>query len=450
MSILSNRPALKNLVVLACFVVCFAQVARSATPVKGAEPQDEKSVNATEPQSEKFTKKGWSIAPLPAVSYDSDLGWQLGAMIEVYNFGDGSLYPEYKHKFMAEACYFTKGSGIYHIFYDSKYLIKGLRVTASASYIPNTMMSFYGFNGYTSPYSSSIVDDNPSFYAIERNLFRTMVDIQGSILNNFRWAAGIAFQHYDTGAVDVKKYRDNPSLYKKYVSAGIINADEARGGSHIELKLGAVYDTRDNEPDPRRGLYADAVLYGSPDIINGRGYHYMKLGASFRHFVPLVKDKLTFAYRLSYQGTIAGRTPFYVQQNYNTLFLRQINSDILGGAISLRGVLYNRVVADGMAWANVEVRFRPVHFKLLKQEWYIAFNPFFDAGMAVQPYRLDDMKASADEQIYDGDHESVHMSAGIGGKLVMNNNFVLSIEYGIPFDKRDGNGGLYLNLNFIF
>lgn len=137
-----------------------------------------------------------------------------------------------------------------------------------------------------------------------------------------------------------------------------------------------VYDTRDNEPDPSCGLYADLLLYGSPDIIDRRGYHYLKAAVSFRHYLPLIRGKLVFAYRLCWQGTIAGRAPFYVQQNYATLFLKQINSDILGGAISLRGILYNRVVGDGMAWANAELRLRLFDFRLFGQEWYITTNPF--------------------------------------------------------------------------
>ena len=138
-------------------------------------------------------------------------------------------------------------------------------------------------------------------------------------------------------------------------ATGIIYDDESGGGSHIELRAGVVYDTRDNEPDPSCGLYADLLLYGSPDIIDRRGYHYLKAAVSFRHYLPLIRGKLVFAYRLCWQGTVAGRAPFYVQQNYATLFLKQINSDILGGAISLRGILYNRVVGDGMAWANAGI-----------------------------------------------------------------------------------------------
>lgn len=293
-----------------------------------------------------YRKTGFSFTPIPALSYSSDLGFQLGAILDAYWFGDGSTYPKYRHKLTAEACYYTKGSGIYYLFYDSEYLIRGLRFTASASYLPNTMMAFYGFNGYPAPF---LRDKNAGFYAVDRNLLRIMGDLQGPIAGHLGWAAGAAFFHYATGRTRVEKYAGETTLYDLYRRYGIIYDDESGGGSHIELRAGVVYDTRDNEPDPSCGLYADLLLYGSPDIIDRRGYHYLKAAVSFRHYLPLIRGKLVFAYRLCWQGTVAGRAPFYVQQNYATLFLKQINSDILGGAISLRGILYNRVVGDGMA-----------------------------------------------------------------------------------------------------
>jgi hypothetical protein len=42
------------------------------------------------------------------------------------------------------------------------------------------------------------------------------------------------------------------------------------------------------------------------------------------------------------------------------------------------------------------------------------------------------------------------MSAGLGIKLVMNRNFVVSVEWGKPFDSQDGPNGMNVGLNYIF
>ena len=84
-------------------------------------------------QKKEQVKTGWNFGPLPAVSYNSDLGFQYGALCDIFYFGDGSTYPTYLHKFNVELSHYTKGETIAHMFYDSKYLLPGLRVTAALS-----------------------------------------------------------------------------------------------------------------------------------------------------------------------------------------------------------------------------------------------------------------------------------------------------------------------------
>ena len=50
-------------------------------------------------QNKENIKTGWNFGPLPAVSYNSDLGFQYGALCDIFYFGNGSTYPTYLHKF---------------------------------------------------------------------------------------------------------------------------------------------------------------------------------------------------------------------------------------------------------------------------------------------------------------------------------------------------------------
>ena len=61
---------------------------------------------------EEVTKTGWNFGALPTITFDSDLGFQYGALIDLVNYGDGSRYPNYDHHFYFEVSRFTKGSGI--------------------------------------------------------------------------------------------------------------------------------------------------------------------------------------------------------------------------------------------------------------------------------------------------------------------------------------------------
>lgn len=428
--------------------IAVATVYRSAAQEPASQTAMHDNTTATIDKGK--VKRGWNFGPLPAVGYNSDLGFQFGALCDIFYYGNGDTFPEYLHKFNVEASWYTKGSGVFHLFYDSKHLIPGTRFTFAATYMPNKMMSFYGFNGYASPYSARTAAANASYYAIDRNLLRILADFQGRITDRIGWAAGVSFWDYRIGAVRLEKYEGRPSLYREYVDHGVIRQQEAKGGALAEFKLGIVYDTRNHEPAPDHGIWAELIAYGSPDIFNRTGNSYLKISASFRHYISLIRNRLVLAYRIAYQGTVAGRPPFYVQQAITTLYLRQVNSEGLGSINTLRGLLYNRIVGDGYAWANVELRLRLFDFRLFGQEWYLGINPFFDAGCITQSYRLAEMKASGSAAIYSGEADGLHMSAGIGVKAVMNRNFIVSVEWGKPFDRRDGPCGMNIGLNYIF
>ncbi|HQL46734.1 MAG TPA: hypothetical protein PLI85_09035, partial [Bacteroidales bacterium] len=57
------------------------------------------------------------------------------------------------------------------------------------------------------------------------------------------------------------------------------------------------------------------------------------------------------------------------------------------------------------------------------------------------------------EQIGDyltGDKDTPHVTAGIGLKLVMNENFVMSADIGKALKEQDGNMEFYIGLNYLF
>lgn len=400
-------------------------------------------------QSKEKVKTGWNFGPLPAVSYNSDLGFQYGALCDVFYFGDGSTYPTYLHKFNVELSHYTKGETIAHIFYDSKYLLPGLRMTAALSYLESAMSPFYGFNGYASPLNTDLTK-NSSYYYMNRTMLRGIADVQGNIFDKLAWMAGLTFWKVTTGDVRLDKYKDELSLYEKYVESGLIGDNEI-SGTHIEFKGGLVYDTRDMEAAPTKGYCAEVVASLSPALF-GDADAYGRIMASWRQFFPILKDNLVLGYRLNYQQTF-GKAPFYLQQTITPLYLGQIKNEGLGGKNSVRGILQNRILANGYAWANIEARIKIARFSFINQNWYVAINPFIDMGIITEDRKFEEQSNKDNEHLglYSGKgYDDIHASAGMGLKLVMNHNFIISVEYGKPFDKRDGKGSLNIGTNYIF
>lgn len=397
-------------------------------------------------------KKSWSFSPIPTISYNTDLGLQLGALCDIYRYDQQHQSPYYKEKIYIDFGWATKGSGYVHTYFDSPELAKSLRMTAAATYRMSSLYPFYGFNGLTSPLTPEMdrnKESRTAYYNMGLNMLRIMLTFQGKIYGSLKWLAGTNFWDFRVKDIPGKDYDYNNTLLKKYIEKGIIDKEEAAGGSHLEFRAGLSYDTRDHEAAPGKGIWAEAYIYGSKGFFAG-GYDYIKAALHFRHYFPIWKNRLTGAYHLAYQSTLAGEAPFYMQQEIATVLLKQPETDGLGGRNTVRGMLLNRMVGSGYAWGNFELRCLLYSFNLFSKFWQIGCNPFFDMGGVVQTYRLDRMKNSSEPLIYGGASEKPHLSAGAGLKLSMDYNFILSAEFAKPFSRQDGLYGLNIGLNYIF
>lgn len=461
-------------------------------------------------QKKEITKTGINFGPLPVVGYNSNLGWHYGALTDIYWYGDGSKYPEYVWKINVEASWYSKGNSTYHAFFDSKYLIPGIRMSFDLSYFGSKTSSFYGFNGGSSLYVNaldqitgeknkkySFSELGQGFYLMKRDILRGMAVFQGKFgQSNWGWLAGLTYLNIKTGHAENKdlagydKKAGLPatdlSLYDLYVKHGLIPQAEALGGQHLEAKVGVVYDTRDHENNPSKGTNLEVCLYGSPDILNVRSAenrtHYLKLAVHFKQFFTLVPDKLVLGGHLAFQGILAGRTPYYMLQTLQVVNFKQLNPEGLGSITTLRGTLYNRLQGESFAWANLELRWSFARFALFNQNFILTTNPFFDMGMIVKPYTpptADYNAFAADKTVvnritgktdnsfveyvasdfYHQEKQTLHMSAGLGLHVIMNQNFNVAFEFSkgifdgkmFGWKNNDGNGlGINVGLHFIF
>ena len=456
-------------------LTAFAILASASVMLVSA--QDE----AESKKEEKEMKKGWSFGVLPTATYSVDNGFQAGLFGDVYYYGDGSTYPDPVHKISWEGSYFTHSHRMrLYLAYDSKYLIPKMRVNASVTYVTDPLYSFWGFNGPAAMQNydiwsnrdmsrmipASLEDPTPTnvnYYGMSRDMLRILANVQGQIVPHLNWAAGVNFWHWKVGAMrdngvkdgDEKRYYNTGlTLFERYKTLGIIHEDEAKGGNALELNAGLVFDTRDMEAAPNKGIWAEAYLNG-----NVLEHQYLKACVYFRNYIsipiPIPAGNPVFAYRLAWQQTLVGETPLYMIQNVPLLVQRNMISEGFGSTNTIRGIRENRILTEGFAWANTELRIKLVKFKLFNQYFYIAVNPFFDAGIITKPYReaeLAEATKLTEGKLYDPtiaavpgvkldddpnptliyDASKIHdviMSAGAGLKIAMNQNFIISAEF---------------------
>lgn len=400
-------------------------------------------------------KTGWVFTPMPYVSYNTDLGLNLGAFCDFFYYGDGSSYPNYLHHISITGAWATKGSWYFHGMFESSTLIPGIRFSASATYRDASMNNFYGFNGCFSPYDESLelnADTRTAWYTNRKRLFRSAATFQGHIAGALNWVAGGVYRYVRVSDFDLKNYDSGNSLYLKYIEKDLIHADEASGGHSLELKAGVTFDTRDIELAPRRGIYAEAYVLGNADLSRWK-YNYAQLVLHWRHFVPLGTDRVIWAYHLGFQQRIAGDIPFYNLNELATLNYFYEEYAGLGSRYTIRGYRYNAIAAEGYAWGNFELRVTPFRFDLWNQHFDIVLNPFVDMGLMNPGYRYDAQRALAPEGLFNEGavgSQPLLISAGCGLKLHMNTNFILSLDVGKGFDTQLSDLTVGMGTTYVF
>jgi outer membrane protein assembly factor BamA len=435
------------------------------------------SLNGQETKEEKQpkVKEGWKVGGvLPTITYDSDLGFQYGLLMNVYNYGSGDIFPKYYQSLYFEVSRYTKGSGIYRFMFDSDHLIPGIHMTTDLSYLTDQAYDFYGFNGYDAVYNKSWMDQDVNggadyksrmYYRHARNLFRFKNDFSGKLSGeHLLWNAGLTFQNFDVSSVNIEKLNkgkdpdellptveDVPGIYELYQQWGLISPEEANGGWINSLKLGLMYDTRDNRPNPWKGIWAEAGIEMSPKFI-GSESSFGKFYFTYRQYLTLVKTRLAFAYRLGYQQTLYGEVPFYYQSQLITSLLRGATSEGLGGSKTLRGIKRNRVIGNGFVYGNAELRWRAVKFNFINQNFYLGINAFTDFGMVTDkiPVNPSNMGSYNPDDYFNPGAEKLHFDAGLGLRLAINENFIISADLGKAFNEQDGGIGFYMGLNYLF
>jgi outer membrane protein assembly factor BamA len=271
------------------------------------------------------------------------------------------------------------------------------------------------------------------------------IDVHGQVpLPNFIWDLGFSYFDISTLPKKMPKFSNQPTLFEKYINSGAIPQNQKDGGVVLYYKLGLIYDTRDNESIPTKGFWIQAIYTGAPAFLSNK-FPYSMATFKFHHYISL-HPKLVFTYRLSYQMKMNGNIPFYMLPYFIDSYQVQ---DALGGSKTIRGVLARRLIGNGFALANAELRYIPFSTILFDRNLSIGFNLFEDIGIVTDKY---DVNKAIDSSTFDYKPglEKLHHGVGFGTRFIINHNFIVALDYGMALDKRDGNNSFYLDLDYLF
>jgi hypothetical protein len=258
-----------------------------------------------------------------------------------------------------------------------------------------------------------------------------------------------AFDDYTGERVDDARLADgtpveavhNPTLIRLQRDAGVWDRFNLAGFESeyqfTSMLAGAlIYDTRDFEPDPQRGLFLEySHEYTAP--WTGSRFHFNKAMAQAQVVRTLAKSargerRVTFA-GLAALGHIWGSRINFIEMWDLSSQAEAGGILVLGGERSLRGFREARFVAPTVALVNLELRTRLGEFKALGQDWSVGITPFYDLG-----------------SVYDGldglTPSGVLSAPGLGARVGWNRSTVVRLDFG-----RSSEGGQYfLGFNHIF
>ncbi|MBC8151914.1 MAG: BamA/TamA family outer membrane protein [Bacteroidetes bacterium] len=254
-------------------------------------------------------------------------------------------------------------------------------------------------------------------YALGRGRWRVMGGYEIQSL------AYKTFQGTETDAVDpatgaATKAPNGTSLLARDAQQGLIFGLD--GGRVSLLQSALIYDTRDFEPDPTRGMYFEAANEFSNRVI-GSEFNFDKVFLQGRIYQRLpVGSRTVLAGRIG-AGTIFGnQAPFF---EYQDQWSPDGSINALGGRQSLRGYRANRFLARALAFTNVELRVRVADLKVGRQNFGFGVAPFFDAGTVRDRWQ-------------DLDFSNIKTSYGAGARVAWNLSTILFFDYGLSKEDR--------------
>ena len=398
--------------------------------------------------------KGLDFGILPSFVYNTDKGLQYGALANFYYYGKGTVYPDYLYNLYLQASQTTRKDYVNYLFFDSGHLLpKGMRLSIDMSLMKRGFQHFYGVNGYNSLYNKDYTDRTKPqyisrhYYFFEERTKTISIDLKGNFtVPHLRWDLGLAYYNLSTLPFRNRLSASHKelTLFEKYINQGVIPQDQKNGGITFFLKTGLIYDTRNNESIPTKGIWVEGVYINAPLFLFNK-FAYSQVSFIFHQYLPF-SSNLVFAYRLAYQTKTSGQIPIYMLPELVSTYHAE---EALGGYQTLRGILNRRLLGNGFALANFEFRYIPIHTVLLNRNIGIGFNIFEDMGIITDKYMIDQsLNGLAFD--YEAGRETLHFAAGAGIRFIVNHNFIVALDYGRALDKRDGTKSLYTALDYLF
>lgn len=387
---------------------------------------------------------------LPATDYSSDTGLGLGMVGMIAQFRKG-FYP-YRWRLYFELRttmsidHEGKVNFPFHKYFaklDLPDLLGGrLRLNMEAGFFRYISTGYYGlgnaslrdqlaakiFYQYDRIYPSVLIDATIALYKRQRRSLRMFV-------------GGIFLYNIINIFPDSLLMRDLWHSHNRHDDTSKYLKANLRGLNHhplLKFKWGLLFDSRDHEFDPSRGMFHELSLRGSPGIASH--LHFGGLFVNTRFYLSLWRRYLVLAFQ-AVADLLFGNVPIYELSSLGGL---STNSG-LGGNCSLRGLPAGRFSGKIKLFGNMELRSMFWPFRLFGQHLKLGATIFFDLGRVWLEYSY---QANHLRRAFDGDH--IGLKTGVGGGLRLQWGETFVVRFDAAWSPSELSHGIYFVLGHLF
>jgi hypothetical protein len=203
------------------------------------------------------------------------------------------------------------------------------------------------------------------------------------------------------------------------------------GGYTNFLKIGLAYDTRDFEPNPRRGIFAE-INYIKVAKAFGSDYEYQRSFVHLKTFYQLFPNhfqELIFATRVGLTR-VTGEIPFF---HYRYIWSLDGPILALGGDATTKGYKQDRFVGLVTGFGNLELRWRFANWNFKEESFAFQLVPAFSLGRVWDKIERVNLLGYKYSYIW-------------GFRIIWNQSTVISMDYAWSREDRQ----FFLNLEHNF
>jgi outer membrane protein assembly factor BamA len=253
----------------------------------------------------------------------------------------------------------TSGTQTVSLTYNNTGRVPGWRFLAVGGYERFQHAPYFGF-GNASVVSDSLEAANGGdghYYRYSLTRTTGIIAAQRRLRGPLRAYAAVQYRHYRATPLG-----GAPTALGADLANGIVS--DTGSSTSLELRGAVLYDTRDEEASPSRGVFLQAIgaraLKGPGDF----GYTRWAFGAG--EYAPVGLETV-LAFRQAVQLT-QGSLPFYIAYERLTSWLPE---DGFGGTATLRQNIQGRWLGPNTALASVDIR-----------------HKYWDTAIGISPIRL--------------------------------------------------------------